>query len=745
MHELDVRLKPLHVVNLTLNLVEANRLAWQQRKAQPFTVTPLHCGNFELGYRRSSHYGGPDGISLGTAAAISGAAASPNMGYRSSPAAGFIMTLLNARLGAWLGNPGPAGARTWKHAGPRSAIRSLVNEAFGLTSNQNEYVYLSDGGHFENLGLYEMVLRRCHGIVVLDSGCDPDFSYDDLGNALRKIRIDLRIPITFDDAAMQPLRGRRLRCSMATIRYGAVDEGAKDGWLIYVKPMCLGNEPPDVANYGRSNPEFPHQSTNNQWFDETQTESYRMLGAHEHRGNLPWLGRRVPGRTSPPRGARLSENRKCGQSGYPMNLNQPNDAASSAAPPSGSFNVADMDPGGLKGRFAAWLFDEPQWWMGLLRKHCPVARFPGGWTMVTRFEHVQEVLSQEKVFNVPFGERMMEMTAGPNFVLGMQDGPLYQLNHAQILQALQARGRARNRRAPVDQIRRGDRRGLRGKAGRHRGTDHANPDAAVRELLRRPDCGQAPLRPMDDCDEWLHVRASRESGPRMPVHGGCCGELHSSGDRQRHPRRKGGSQPAGHRSRAVCRDAGTGSRRPHRRSYPRPVVRHDHRLRPDQHNCGRQRARDAAAPARFHGARAAALADEDDLLRRCLFEAMRYMPINPGPFRVCSEDYTIAKGTPGATTIRAGTKLLVSTQSAMFDERKVEKPTEFNPERARTDYMLFGHGLHWCIGAYIAEAQITQTFKPLLKRNGLRRAGGAAGQMHRLSVFPVHLVVEFDR
>ena len=65
-------------------------------------------------------------------------------------------------------------------------------------------------------------------------------------------------------------------------------------------------------------------------------------------------------------------------------------------PPSGSFNVADMDPGGLKGRFfAAWLFDEPQWWMGLLRKHCPVARFPGGWTMVTRFEHVQEVLSQE--------------------------------------------------------------------------------------------------------------------------------------------------------------------------------------------------------------------------------------------------------------------------------------------------------------------------------------------------------------
>lgn len=278
MHELDPQLKPLQVVNLTLNLVEANRLAWQQRKAQPFTVTPLHCGNFELGYRPSSQYGGADGISLGTAIAISGAAASPNMGSQSSPVLGFIMTLLNARLGSWLGNPGEAGARTWRDAGPRSAIQSLVKEAFGLTSNRNKYVYLSDGGHFENLGLYEMVLRRCRCIVVLDSGCDPDFSYDDLGNALRKIRIDLRIPITFDDASIQPFRERSRRCAVASIGYSSVDNGAKDGWLIYVKPMRLGNEPPDVDNYGRSNPAFPHQSTSNQWFNESQTESYRMLG-----------------------------------------------------------------------------------------------------------------------------------------------------------------------------------------------------------------------------------------------------------------------------------------------------------------------------------------------------------------------------------------------------------------------------------------------------------------------------------
>ncbi len=268
--------QPLHVVNLTLNLVAPGRLAWQQRKAASFTVTPLAAGSRELGYRPAESYGG--GITLGTAVAISGAAASPSMGYHSSPLVSFIMTLFNARLGAWLGNPGPAGAGTWREAGPRSAVRSLVKEALGLTSDRSEYVYLSDGGHFENLGLYEMVARRCRFIVVLDGGCDPEFAYDDLGGALRKIRIDLGVPIEFEDRLMRPLRERSGRCAVASIRYSAVDPAAPDGTLVYVKPMLLGTEPPDVASYAAAHPDFPHQGTGDQWFDESQTESYRMLG-----------------------------------------------------------------------------------------------------------------------------------------------------------------------------------------------------------------------------------------------------------------------------------------------------------------------------------------------------------------------------------------------------------------------------------------------------------------------------------
>ena len=278
MASLDTRLRPFHVVNLTLNLVAGTRLAWQQRKAASFTITPQHCGSSDLGYRPSSEYGG--GVSLGTAVAISGAAASPNMGYHSSPVVGFIMTLFNARLGSWLGNPGSPGARTWKHPGPLSAVRSMVKEALGQTSDQSEYVYLSDGGHFENLGLYEMVRRRCRTIVVLDGGCDPDFHYDDLGNALRKIRIDLRVPIDFDEELARPLRDRRKRCAVGTIRYSQVDGPGTDGRLLYVKPMLLRNEGPDVASYAAAHPAFPHQGTGNQWFDESQTESYRSLGLH---------------------------------------------------------------------------------------------------------------------------------------------------------------------------------------------------------------------------------------------------------------------------------------------------------------------------------------------------------------------------------------------------------------------------------------------------------------------------------
>lgn len=281
--------KPMHVVNIALNLVHGSNLAWQQRKAQSFTVTPLHCGSAanNLGYRRSAEYAkNPavgQAITIGTALAISGAAASPNMGYHSSPPVTFLLALFNVRLGWWLGNPGEAGQTTYGKSCPEFSIGPLLAEAFGFTDDQKRYVYLSDGGHFENLGLYEMVLRRCHIIVVSDAGCDRQSGFSDLGNAIRKIRIDLGVEIELDVDRLRQKNGTaqsQWHHAIGTIRYDLVDPGAPNGLLIYLKPSLTGGEPTDVLDYASRNPDFPHESTADQFFDESQFESYRKLGAH---------------------------------------------------------------------------------------------------------------------------------------------------------------------------------------------------------------------------------------------------------------------------------------------------------------------------------------------------------------------------------------------------------------------------------------------------------------------------------
>jgi hypothetical protein len=220
--------------------------------------------------------------------ALSGAAVAPNQGAQSSPALAFLLTLFNVRLGAWLGNLGPAGGGrrpTWHLNDPKVGTLAIFNELFGRTTDTNPYVYLSDGGHFDNLGLYEMVLRRCHYIVVSDAGCDGNYTFEDLGNALRKIRIDLGIPITFDNKIQMTKDGagtdRNRHAAVATIDYKAADGAeATQGVLVYIKATLTGDEPIDVVNYARACVDFPHESTVNQWFGEAEFESYRALGLH---------------------------------------------------------------------------------------------------------------------------------------------------------------------------------------------------------------------------------------------------------------------------------------------------------------------------------------------------------------------------------------------------------------------------------------------------------------------------------
>jgi Patatin-like phospholipase len=286
---------PLHVINAALNLVATRNMAWQQRKAEPFTFSAVSVGSWRLGYLPTEDYGGSKGVTLGTAMAISGAAFNPNMGYNSSPLVTLLMTFFNARLGWWLPNPiwphlrrWPAGSKKTRGLlgmnGPKWALMPLLNEALGNTDDSYKWIELSDGGHFENLGLYEMVLRRCRHIIVVDADADSEFQFEDLGNAIRKIEIDLGIPITFPDfpeglpmeKGVKPLN---IYCIRGLIQYGCVDDQAPKGELLFIKPMLNGSEPPDIRAYAASHQTFPHEATSNQFFNEAQFESYRHLGS----------------------------------------------------------------------------------------------------------------------------------------------------------------------------------------------------------------------------------------------------------------------------------------------------------------------------------------------------------------------------------------------------------------------------------------------------------------------------------
>jgi cytochrome P450 len=141
-------------------------------------------------------------------------------------------------------------------------------------------------------------------------------------------------------------------------------------------------------------------------------------------------------------------------------------------------------------------------------------------------------------------------------------------------------------------------------------------------------------------------------------------------------------------------------------------------------------------------ARSAAEAGDDDLLAHCLFEALRFDPINPGPFRLCAKDHIIAAGTNRAKRIKAGTKVLASTMSAMFDSDVVEKPFHFVPGRPASGLMNFGVGMHWCVGAFIAQAQLTQTMKALLLRPDFARLRGRAGRLKCVGGFPASMTVK---
>lgn len=290
---------PYHLINGTVNLDSDKDYALRGRNGAVFIFSKLYVGSQQTGWCRTEKLEKVDPhLDLGTAMSISAAAASTNMGTYTSRAFSFLLMLLNIRLGYWLPNPAflQRSASFWSRrpfwgAGPRY----LLKEALGPLESRDRYVNVSDGGHLENLGLYELLRRRCKLIIAVDGEADPDMRFNGLVTLLRYAGIDLGVRIDIDLGKLRKTDG----LSQAHWARGVIDYGGGEtGELFYIKASLTGDENPYIRAYREANPAFPHESTADQFFSETQLEAYRALGEHATTALVGELSKRLPVRPS---------------------------------------------------------------------------------------------------------------------------------------------------------------------------------------------------------------------------------------------------------------------------------------------------------------------------------------------------------------------------------------------------------------------------------------------------------------
>ncbi|MDF3813457.1 hypothetical protein [Rhodopseudomonas sp. BAL398] len=265
------------------------------RGGDNFVISPLFVGSSVTGWRDSADYikaGGP--LTLASSVAASGAAATASAGYigtgiTMNPLVATVMSLLNVRLGLWVTNPGRRKLWPWNSI-PTFLFPGLVSDILSKRHSRNSnFLELTDGGHFENLGLYELVRRKLRIILIVDGEADPSISLSSLVSAARRIEQDFKATLTFPaEAGLGPERlimyeekgypsGRR--AAQSPFLVGRLDyDDRTSGTLIYFKSTLIKEMDFTTAGYLATNPTFPHQSTVDQFFDPDQFDAYRYLG-----------------------------------------------------------------------------------------------------------------------------------------------------------------------------------------------------------------------------------------------------------------------------------------------------------------------------------------------------------------------------------------------------------------------------------------------------------------------------------
>lgn len=295
----NIETQPYHILNTNIVLTDSKDSKYRGRGGDNFILSPKVCGSDATGHCPTKSFIN-DRMTLASSMAISGAAVNPHAGAAGqgptrNKLVSFLMALLNIRLGFWAANPTN---RPWSSISNyfSPGLKGLLGMGF---SEHKKWIELTDGGHFENTGVYELIRRRLSLIIMTDGGADPDYLFQDLGNLVEKVRVDFGARIKFRttkggfstleqlvpkevEGISYPLADQGF--AIADIYYSShsQQENAKPlnetGLLILIKPTLVTGLAQDIYSYKLNNPKFPQQPTSDQFFDEPQFEAYRELG-----------------------------------------------------------------------------------------------------------------------------------------------------------------------------------------------------------------------------------------------------------------------------------------------------------------------------------------------------------------------------------------------------------------------------------------------------------------------------------
>ncbi len=271
--EIDAEAAPLHLINATVNLGYERSPEMRGRRSDFFLFSKEQSGSVATDYHQTDDLAAEDPhLDLGTAVAISGAAASGQMGWKTPRGLEYLLVILNVRLGYWLRNPGKGSSFFFK-PGPFHLLKEMTSYRM---DSRASYLNVSDGGHIENLAIYELLRRQCRFIIAIEGGGQRKSTFSDMRRLQRYASIDLGCQISIDmsDVDCSERGFSKHHHALGTITY----RNGQRGFLLYFRTTMTGDEQDHVHDYQRVCPSFPHQTTGDQFFDEAQFEAYRSLG-----------------------------------------------------------------------------------------------------------------------------------------------------------------------------------------------------------------------------------------------------------------------------------------------------------------------------------------------------------------------------------------------------------------------------------------------------------------------------------